>query len=519
MEKNNPLVLAILDGWGVGLKKKQINAIFAAKTPFFDDVVLNRPYTQLGATGTDVGLEKNQMSGSEAGHLNIGAGRIVKQDVRNILESIDSGNFFKKPVFLSAIKHAKKNGSNIHLLGLLGNEDSPHSHPDILLALLLLIKKFGLSDKSFVHFFTDGRDSHQQSALRHWKRWKRAFEIEKLAKCASVCGRFFAMDRTKNWERLKKAYDLIVQGDGHKCESFEEAVGNGYQENLSDEYIEPTSIVKNGKPIARVKNNDVVIFFNFRSDRARQFSKLFVGTKINKEIDYPKINQLENLFFVAMTNFGPDLNLHTAYPSNPLTSTLPVAMSSKKQLYISETEKFAHVTYFINGGYSDAVGGESRIIVESPKVKSYADIPQMSAQKITDLIIDDLAIEKHDFIVVNYPNADMVGHTGDFLATTKAVAEVDRQLMRVANKIQQKNGTLIITADHGNADIMYDEELNVPFTYHTKNPVPFSFISYNKRFDGVKFQDGGVLGNIAPTILDILEIRKPEEMSKDSLIS
>jgi len=518
-EHKKPLVLAILDGWGVGSKNKQVNAIYAAKTPFFDDAVQNNPYTELGATGTDVGLEEGQMSGSEAGHLNIGAGRIVKQDVRVILESIDNGSFSKNPVFLSAIKHAKNNKSDLHLMGLLGNEDSPHSHPDILLALLILMERHGLSKRTFVHFFTDGRDSFQQSALQHWKRWKWQFYKKGLAKCATVCGRFYAMNRTKNWDRLKIAYDLMVSGKGKKYSSFEKAIKAGYADNLTDEYIEPSVITENGMPVAKIKNDDVIIFFNFRSDRARQLSKLFVGTKTDTETDYPKINQLENINFVAMTNFGPDLNLHTAYPSNPLTSTLPVAMSSIRQLYISETEKYAHVTYFINGGYSDAVGGEARKIIDSPIIKSYAQIPQMSASKITDYIVDDLKQGRRDLIVVNYPNADMVGHTGDFKATVRGINVIDKQLIRIAKQLTKCSGSLMITADHGNADVMFDQKLGIPFTFHTKNPVPLVLVNFDKKAAKINLQPGGVLGNISPTILDLFNLPKPKEMTMDTLIS
>ncbi len=518
-KKRNPIVFTILDGWGVGPKDRNINAIEAAKTPFFDDAVSNYPYTQLGATGVDVGLEKNQMSGSESGHLNIGAGRIVEQDVRIILEAINNESFFKNSAFLDAIRHIRHYNSNIHLMGLLGNEDSPHAHPDILLALLIFLKRLGLSKRVFLHFFTDGRDSYPQSALEHWKLWKKLLDDEKIAKCATVCGRFYAMDRAKNWDRLLKAYNAMVNGKGKQYARFEDIVKANYKKGNFDEYIEPSILTENEKPVAMITDSDAIIFFNFRSDRARQISKLFVGTNTEKEKGFPKMPKLKKLFFVAMTNFGPDLNLKTAFQSNPLAGTLPVALSSLKQLYISETEKFAHVTYFINGGYADAVGGEDRIMIRSPIVRSYAEKPEMSAGDITDVIIKSVRYGVYDAIVVNYANTDMVGHTGDFKAVVKAAECVDKQLIRLSKAVKDKNGTLVISADHGNADIMIDKQTQRVSTFHTKNPVPFVIVSNRKEMKKKKLQSGGVLGNIAPTILDLLDLPKPKEMREESLIN
>lgn len=515
--KKKPLLFAILDGWGVGPKDKSINAIAAAKTPFFDEVIKDYPYTQLGATGVDVGLEENQMSGSESGHLNIGAGRVVEQDVRIILEAISNGSFFKNPVFLGAINHAKRFNSKVHFAGLLGDKDSPHAHPDILLALIVLFKKNNLEDRTFLHLFTDGRDSFPRSALEHWSHWKNLLEKDSAAKCATLCGRFYAMDRTKKWDRLMKAYDAMVYGKGEKYSSVEEAVNANYKKDNTDEYLEPSILVENGQPVAKIEDNDVVIFFNFRSDRARQFSKFFVGTETKKEKDFPEFPHLKNLFFVAMTDFGPDLQLQTAFPSDPITSTLPVALSEIKQLYISETEKFAHITYFINGGYSAAIAGEDRIMVDSPDVKSYAEEPEMSAKHVTDTIEKNLKYDVYDFIAVNYANADMVGHTGDFAATIKAVECVDSQLLRLHKALKKKDGTLVISADHGNADVMVDKKAGRLFTFHTKNPVPFCVVSKNAK-RRLSLESGGVLGNITPTILDLLEISQPKEMEKDSLI-
>lgn len=517
-KQKQPLVLTILDGWGIGPKQKDVNAIFAAKTPFFDYCTKNYPHTQLGATGRDVGLGENQMSGSESGHLNIGAGRVVTQDVRIILEAIDNGSFFQNPVFLGTINNVKKYHSNLHLVGLMGNKDSPHSHPDIVLALLILLKKHGFKGRVFLHLFTDGRDSFPKSALEHWANWKKMIEQTDVAKVASVSGRFYGMDRSKNWDRLMKAYNAVANGKGEKFRTPEEAIQSNYDRGKTDEYIEPAVLIENGRPLGKVKNNDGMIFFNFRSDRARQFSKLFVGTNTKKEKGFPRHKILENLLFVAMTNFGPDLKLKTAYASSPLVSTLPTALINLKQLYISETEKFAHVTYFINGGYADAIAAEERVMINSPRVASYAKKPEMSAQEIATVITKNIIYDVFDMIVVNFANADMVGHTGDFAATVKGVEFVDAQIKKIFSQVKRKKGIMIITADHGNADIMVDKKTGRAFTFHTKNPVPFVVATDQSRAKKIKLSGGGVLANITPTVIDLLDQKIPEEMTKKSLI-
>ncbi len=518
-KKRSPLVLAILDGWGLGPRNKKTNAIFAADTPFFDGAMEKYPNSKLLASGHDVGLEAGQMSGSETGHMNIGAGRIVKQDVRKILEAIDNSSFFHNGAILGAIQHVKRNNSNVHLVGLLGNSDSPHSHPDILLALMILLKNKELKGRVFLHLFTDGRDSYPRSALEHWGALKNQIKYEDLADLASVSGRFYGMDRTKKWDRLISAYDAMVNGRGEKFKSFEEVIEHNYAKNLTDEFIEPAVIVnEEGEAVGQIKDNDSVIFFNFRSDRARQMSKLFVGTNTQIEKDFPKMNFLKNLAFVAMTEFGPDLNLRTAFASPPLVGTLPTALSDIKQLYISETEKYAHITYFINGGYADSVGGEDRILVESPEVCSYDQAPKMAATEITKIVLEELEKSSHDFICINFPNADMVGHTGDFDATKEGVEEVDKQLKKISDLLEIKKGTLIITADHGNADVLFNEELQLPYTFHTKCEVPFILISHDDKFKEMKLENAGRLGNIAPTILEILDIKKPAEMTLPSLL-
>lgn len=514
-KKQKPIALVILDGWGVGEKKTRINAIEAARTPFYDHLLKFYPNTILDASGTSVGLEKNQMSGSETGHLNIGAGRIVKQDVRIILEEINNGNFFKNPVFLSTISHVKKTNSSVHLMGLMGNSDSPHSHPDIFIALLSLLKKSNVK-KVFLHLFTDGRDSFPKSAIEHWKKWEKMISIIGIGKLATVSGRFYAMDRTKNWERLIRAYDVMTRGEGMKAENMEEVIERNYKLGNTDEFIEPTVIVEKGRPVGKIKEGDAIFFFNFRSDRARELSKLFVGTKVKKEMDL-KFKEYKNIHFVAMTNFGPDLNLKTAYISHPIVNTMPNLMQDYKQLYISETEKYAHVTYFINGGYADPIDGEERIIIPSPQIRSYAEKPEMASEEITSLIEKYLENDIYNFIVVNFPNADMVGHTGNYYATIRAIEAIDRKLKRIYKKISGKGGIMIVTADHGNADIMVDPHSGRPFSFHTKNPVPFIIASEEKKIHKIKLKNKGRLANILPTILGLAEVEKPENL-EESLI-
>lgn len=512
MNSNKLTILAILDGWGIGPRDKT-NAIWLAKTPVFDALTKKYPYTRLGATGMDVGLDDRQTSGSETGHMNIGAGRIVKQDSRKISESINTGTFFHNPAFLGAISHVKKYKSSLHLMGLLGNEDSPHMNPYHLEALLLLAKKNNLKNV-YIHFFTDGRDSYPKSALTHLASWEKTIKQIGVGKIASLVGRFYAMDRAKNWSRLKIAYDLLVGSKGKKFSGASDAVRYAYQKNFTDEYTKPSVMTEKGKPIAKIKSNDSVIFFNLRSDRARQFTKLFVLEK-SKETKLPS-PRLKNLYFVAMTNFGPDLPVHTAFQDHPLNGTLPVALSEFSQLYIAEKEKFAHITYFLNGGYADALNGEDRLMVPSPVTDNYAKIPQMSAEKITRKVLEFLEKRKYDFTAINFANADMVGHTGNIKATIKAVETVDKSIAKIYKEISKSGGNLVITADHGNADCMWDSKAKLPMTFHTKNPVPFVLCS--NSLCGKKLKSGGVLGNIAPTLCDIMEVDKLREMRLKSLL-
>lgn len=512
-----PTLLVILDGYGIAPPGKG-NAITLAKKPTINRLFELYPSTTLCASGTCVGLPDHKMSGSEAGHMNIGAGRIVLQDSKYITDSIKDGSFFLNPAMVGAVKHVKKFKSVFHLMGLMGNGDSPHSDPEHFRAILRLAKKNSVKEV-YCHFFTDGRDSYPKSAKLHLKYFRRIIAEEGIGKIATLSGRFYAMDRAKNWKRLTLAYDACVFARGEKAKSAEEAIEKAYAKNLTDEYLLPTVILEDGTPVAKIKKDDAVVFYNFRSDRARQFSKLFIATDGKSIIgdDMPVLDKIKNLFFVTLTDFGPGLDEHTAFPEHAILATLPMVLGDVRQLYVAESEKNAHITYFLNGGYADPVGGEDWIIIDSPRVDSYSSTPEMSAGLITKKVLKILEKDEYDFIAINYANADMVGHTGDLKATIKAVEFLDKQIALLTKKVLKMGGNLIITADHGNADDMVDFESEQPNTYHTKNPVPFLIVS--EKFKNKKLRDGGVLGNIAPTILDILEIKKPKLMTEDSLLN
>jgi 2,3-bisphosphoglycerate-independent phosphoglycerate mutase len=515
-EQKKPTVLIILDGWGVAPPSRG-NAITMAKKPNFDKFCETCTSTTLGATGTDVGLEDHRMSGSEAGHMNIGAGRVVAQDSKHISQSIRDKSFFMNPALVGATTSAKKNKSNFHILGLMGDLDSPHSNPEHFRAVLKLAKMKDIG-QVYCHLFTDGRDSYPKSALEHLKYFKQIMEEEGIGKIATLMGRYYAMDRDKNWDRLIQAYDCMVHGKGEKSQSPEEAIAKAYEEGLTDEYIRPTVIMDGENPVASVGKKDSLVFFNLRSDRARQLTKLFAANNECYLADktLPKNGSIPNIYFAAMTDFGPDLCVHTAFPGRTIPVTLPMVLGELRQLYIAESEKFAHVTYFFNGGYADPVDGEDRVIIKSPPVKSYAEMPEMSAEKITQHVSEVLDSDIYDFIALNFANADMVGHTGDFSAVVRAVEFLDKQIGILVEKVLSKDGNVIITADHGNADDMIDFDSDQPNTFHTKNPVPFLLVS--EKYKDKKLRDGGVLGNIAPTILDIMGIDKPEVMTKNSLL-
>ncbi len=512
-----PFVLAIIDGWGVAPKVRSDDPTSKANMPFTRELFKNYPHALLGAHGSQVGLPPRQDGNSEAGHLNLGAGRIVYQDAVTISNHIKAGSFFRNPALLTAIKHVKKNHSRLHLMGLLSNYNSGHSSPDHVIALLKFCYRQGVHHV-WLHFFTDGRDSPRYDAIKFVTEIKKHFKNHE--QIASICGRFYAMDRKKYWPNTERAYRLLTEGVGLTDSSAEKAIRHAYNRGETDEFISPTAIVdKHNKPAGAMKDNDAVIFFNLRSDRARQLTKPFVQSRFEQVNDkaFHRRRLLKNLCFVALTDFGPDLgNMLTAYKSQDIKSTLPFSLRGLKQLYVAESEKFAHITYFFNGGYDHAVAGEDKVMIPSPQVASYDKTPAMSARAITEVVLKALRERKYDFIALNFANLDMVGHSGNFKACVKACAVVDECLGKIGRAIYHLKGGFLITADHGNIEETKNDLTGEVDTEHSVNPVPCLF--YHPAFKGKSFvRRTGILGDVAPTILDLLNINQPKVMTRRSL--
>ncbi len=519
-KKKPPFVLLILDGWGIAPKSPG-NAIELAKKPNFDFLWNNYPHTKLQASGKFVGLPSDQVGNSEAGHINIGAGHVVDQDAVFISKEINTGKFFKNLAFAAAYKHVLKNKSDLHLMGMLSDGQSAHSDPDHLLALLTWarLKKF---PNVYLHLFTDGRDSPQHAALKLVEALMRQLKNKEVRGkrtgewIATITGRFYAMDRKKAWLRTQAAYNAMVLGKGVYAKSPQAAITEAYNRGETDEFIPPYVMRRNGKPIAKIKDGDAIIFFNLRSDRARQLAKPFVQIQFNhlNANGFKRKKVLKNIAFVAMTDFGPDLDsILTAYPSPDLHGTLPMVIDGRKQLYIAEREKYAHVTYFFNGGYADPVAGEDRVLIPSPNVKSYDLKPQMSVYEITAKVLKSL--DQYQFIVINFANPDMVGHTGNLSACIKAIQYTDICLGKIKQAVLKKKGTLVVTADHGNAEKMLDLETGEVYTEHTSNPVPLIIVEPKKIKRNLK---RGKLGDVAPTILKLMKVGKSKEMRDKALI-
>jgi 2,3-bisphosphoglycerate-independent phosphoglycerate mutase len=510
-----PTVLCILDGFGLAPPSKA-NAISLAKMPAYHHLWQKYPHTQLQASGKYAGLPNKQVGNSEAGHMNIGAGRIVEQDSVRILNSIKDGTFYKNPAFWGAIKHIRRNKSDLHLMGLLCNDQSPHADPRHLQALLELFRRKGVK-QIFLHLFTDGRDSPPYIAIKLLRRLKASFKNGEIV--ATVMGRFYAMDRKKSWDRTEKAYNAMVLGEGYKVDNSEDAILHAYGRKETDEFIPSSVIYYQGKPGGLIKNDDALVFFNLRSDRARQITKPFVQQDFEAKSGFERFQRkkiLKNLYFVALTDFGPDLDLViSAFPSAEIVGTLPMVLEKYRQLYIAETEKFAHMTYFFNGGYADPIAGEDRVKISSPDVSRYDKKPAMSAREITAQVLKVLKKNQYQFIAINFANPDMLGHTGNIPAAVKGLEVVDECLGKIFNTLKEKDGNLIITADHGNCDEMLDLKTGEIVTEHSKNPVPFILVSdqYKRRR-----LNKGFLGNIAPTVLATMGIKKSPQMKGESLI-
>lgn len=507
MDKKKPVALIILDGCGLDGNTSG-NAVKAANTPTLDWLYANTPNSTLSASGRSVGLMDGQMGDSNVGHLNLGAGRIVYQDVVRISKSIEDGDFFTNEVLLGAVQHAKENGSALHLMGLV-SPGGVHSHSEHLYALLRLAKQNGLTDV-FVHAFLDGRDVPPSSAAEYLADLEVAIQEIGVGRIATISGRYYAMDRDKRWERTEKAYRALL-GEGRTAASSSEAIQYAYDNGETDEFVIPTVIVEDGQPVAVVKDNDAVIFFNFRADRARQISYVLADDEFN---GFDRGEKLK-IHYATMTQYDINLKAPFAFTPQDLTNTLGEYLSSlgKTQLRIAETEKYAHVTFFFNGGVEEPFPGESRILVPSPKVATYDLQPEMSAPEVTRRVVEEIDKGIHDLIVLNFANCDMVGHTGVMEAAIKAVEAVDTGLGQVLEAIKRNGGCAIVTADHGNAERMVDPENGEPYTAHTTNLVPVWL--FNSKYDKITT---GILADMAPTLLDLMGIPQPAEMTGKSII-
>ncbi|HEY9204936.1 MAG TPA: 2,3-bisphosphoglycerate-independent phosphoglycerate mutase [Candidatus Methanoperedens sp.] len=505
MIKNRPILLMILDGYGIS-ENKEGNAIAKARTPNLDKLFSIYPHSTLKASGESVGLPEGQMGNSEVGHLNIGAGRIVYQDLTRITKSVREGDFFKNKILLSAMENVKKHGSSLHLMGLL-SDGGVHSHNSHLYALLRLARDEGIK-KVYVHAFLDGRDVPPKSALVYVKEAENRMK-ELRGEFATISGRYYSMDRDKRWDRIEKAYEAMMGGAGISTQNASSAVENAYARGETDEFVTPTVISKNKEPVSIISDDDSVIFFNFRSDRAREITRTFIDENFKdfKRKVFPRTH------FVCFTRYDETFDVPVAFPPESLNNILAGILSryKLKQLRIAETEKYAHVTFFFNGGRETPFEDEDRLLVPSPKVATYDLKPEMSAFLVTDEVVKAALSGKYDIIILNYANLDMVGHTGIFDAAVKAVEAIDLCIGRVFKAVTDAGGLLIVTADHGNAEQMLDEEGGI-HTAHTSNPVPFIFCEKS-----VKVKDG-ILADIAPTILQVLGIEKPEDMTGHSLI-
>lgn len=503
-----PYALIILDGFGKN-ERREGNAIYAANTPNIDKYLANHPNSIVHASGLDVGLPDGQMGNSEVGHTNIGAGRIVYQELTRITKSIEDGDFFENEALVKAVENCKKNDSALHLMGLL-SPGGVHSHTNHLYGLLRLAKKNGI-EKVHVHAFLDGRDVPPSSAVEYIKEAIEKMRDIGVGDIATVMGRYYAMDRDNRWERVSKAYDAIVYGEGVEAESAVTAVEESYNNDVTDEFVVPTVIKKDGEPLGKVSENDSVVFFNFRPDRARELTRTIVDEDFSGfERDYFKT------CFVTMTQYDATMpNVEVAFKPEQLINTFGEYISKKglRQLRIAETEKYAHVTFFFNGGVEKPYDGEDRALINSPKVATYDLKPEMSAYEVTDEVVKRIDSGEYDVIILNFANCDMVGHTGVFDAAVKAVEAVDECLGRVIDAIERQGGVALVTADHGNADQMIDYETGEPFTAHTTNVVPLILIGR----DDLKIRSGR-LADLTPTMLDLMGLEKPAEMTGESLI-
>ena len=505
-----PTVLLILDGYGER-KEKDGNAIALANTPVMDKLKKEFPYVEGQASGLFVGLPDGQMGNSEVGHMNMGAGRIVYQELTRITKAIEDGDFFENKALKEAVEHCKKENSALHFMGLVSS-GGVHSHIEHIYGLLELAKREGLK-KVYLHAFLDGRDTPPDSGKSFLMDVEKKMRELGVGEIATISGRYYAMDRDKNYDRVEKAYRAMVDGTGEKASSVEEAIDASYAKKVYDEFVLPTVIEKDGA-VHTVSDGDAMIFFNFRPDRAREICHAFCDDEFNFFNRGPR----KKVFFVCFTDYDPTIpNKRVAFEKEEIHNTLGEVVSNlgKNQLRIAETEKYAHVTFFFNGGKEEPYKNEDRILVPSPKeVPTYDLKPEMSCYTVTEKLTEAIRSGKYDLVVANFANPDMVGHTGVLSAAIKAIEVVDECMGKVVDAVESMHGNLFILADHGNADIMIDEKTGEPYTAHTTNPVPFILVSEEKH----KLREGGCLADVAPTLLELMGIPQPKEMTGKSLL-
>ncbi|WP_243290358.1 2,3-bisphosphoglycerate-independent phosphoglycerate mutase [Bacillus sp. FJAT-47783] len=505
-----PVALIVLDGFALRDETKG-NAVEQANKRNFERFWNEYPHATLKACGEAVGLPEGQMGNSEVGHLNIGAGRIVYQSLTRVNVAIREGEFFQNDTFLSAMNHVKEKGTNLHLFGLL-SDGGVHSHIHHLYALLKLAKDQGV-ENVYIHGFLDGRDVGPQTAKKYIEALTEKMTEYGVGEIATISGRYYSMDRDKRWDRVEKAYRAMVYGEGPSYKNALECVEDSYANGIYDEFVIPSVMTKeDGKPVATIQNDDAVIFYNFRPDRAIQISNTFTNKDFRSFDRGPK--HPENLFFVCLTHFSETVDGYVAFKPVNLDNTLGevISQGGLKQLRIAETEKYPHVTFFMSGGREQEFPGEERVLIDSPKVATYDLKPEMSAYEVTEALLNEIDADKHDAIILNYANPDMVGHSGMLEPTIKAVETVDECLGKIVDRIIEKGGVAIITADHGNADEVVTLEGN-PQTAHTTNPVP---VIVTKK--DVTLRKDGILGDLAPTMLELLRLEQPKEMTGQSLI-
>ncbi|MFQ9511556.1 MAG: 2,3-bisphosphoglycerate-independent phosphoglycerate mutase, partial [Lachnospiraceae bacterium] len=504
-------VLMILDGYGLN-DRKDGNAVFEANTPVLTKLMSEGPFVKGNASGMAVGLPEGQMGNSEVGHLNMGAGRIVYQELTRITKEIHDGDFYKNEAFLAAVENCKKNNSALHLLGLV-SDGGVHSHINHIYALLELAKKNGL-EKVFIHCFLDGRDTPPSSGKSYVEALMKKCDEIGVGKVASVMGRYYAMDRDNRWDRVEKAYRALRFGEGAQAACGACGIQASYDQDVTDEFVVPTVVVEDGTPIGKIEDKDSVIFFNFRPDRAREMTRVFCENDFD---GFDRGNRAD-VTFVCFTEYDHTIpNKIVAFHKVAITNTFGefLAANGLKQARIAETEKYAHVTFFFNGGVEEPNEGEERILVKSPKVATYDLQPEMSAFTVADKLVDAIKSDKYDVIIVNFANPDMVGHTGIEAAAIKAIEAVDACVGRTVEAIKEVNGQMFICADHGNAEQLVDYETGAPFTAHTTNPVPFILVNADPQY---KLREGGCLADIAPTLIELMGMEQPVEMTGKSLL-